>query len=293
MRLRLEAMRAALAGLVAWAAVLPPLAARPLEDIQRRGVLVLCAHPNALPFASKRGSTRGLQIDLADEIARRMGLRLDVGWVTEGFQYRAVDCDIVMDAIVDEDALAERNLKWSTPYQRSGVALALRPGAPGIERFADLGPDARIGVQMGSLAQVILGKSGLKVIPFGFEDEMVAAVAAGEIDAAAVTPASIGWFNHEHPDRALTVVHAYEHEPELAWDVAVGLRRSDRFLRRAIDRAVQSMLDDGTIGRIYAAYGIEHRRPATQKPVLVERKSHIGEEACIRLGNQRDCTGSR
>jgi ABC-type amino acid transport substrate-binding protein len=283
---------AAVAVLVAWA-LTGPAAARPLEDIERRGVLVVCAHPNALPFASKQGSPRGLQIDLAEEIARRLGLALDVGWVTEGFQYRAVDCDIVMDAIVDEDALAERDLRWSIPYQRSGVALALRPGATGIERFADLGPDARIGVQMGSLAQARLGRAGLKVIPFGFEDEMVAAVASGEIDAAAVSPASIGWFNHAHPDRALALVHAYDHEPELAWDVAVGLRRSDRFLRRAVDRTVQSMLADGAFDRIYAAYGIEHRQPVTAKPTLVQRKSRIGEEACIRLGNERDCTGSR
>ncbi len=288
-------MKRSLAVLVAFAALTTamPADARPLEDIRRRGVISLCAHPNALPFASRRAPVRGVQIDLAQAIAERLGVALEVAWVTFGSQYRAVDCDIVMDTIVDEEALEERQLRWSTPYQRSGVALALKPGATGIAGFADLGPGTRVGVQAGSLAQVVLGQRGLKTIPFAFEDEMVAAVDSGEVAAAAVTPVSIGWYNHEHPEQQLAYVHAYEHEPELAWDLAVGLRRSDRFLRREIDRIVQAMLADGTVARVYAAYGIEHRTPVTTKPALVERKSRIGEEACIRIGNERDCTGSR
>jgi polar amino acid transport system substrate-binding protein len=272
---------------------LPRVSARSLEDIEGRGAISLCAHPNALPFASRRGPVHGVQIDLADELAKRLGVGLKVEWVTVGFQYRAVDCDIVMDTIVEEDALQERDLRWSTPYQRSGVALALRPGGDAIERFEDLGPEARVGVQLGSLAQWLLGRQGLKTIPFGFEDEMVAALASGEIDAAAATPTSIGWYNHEHPEAKLVIVHAADHEPELAWDLAVGMRRSDRFLRRQVDRIVQAMLDDGTVARIYAAYGIEHRPPVTRKPELVERKSRLGEEGCVRVGNARDCTASR
>jgi polar amino acid transport system substrate-binding protein len=207
---------------------LPRVSARSLEDIEGRGAISLCAHPNALPFASRRGPVHGVQIDLADELAKRLGVGLKVEWVTVGLQYRAVDCDIVMDTIVEEDALQERDLRWSTPYQRSGVALALRPGGDAIERFEDLGPEARVGVQLGSLAQWLLGRQGLKTIPFGFEDEMVAALASGEIDAAAATPTSIGWYNHEHPEAKLVIAHAADHEPELAWDLAVGMRRSDR-----------------------------------------------------------------
>ena len=127
-------------------------------------------------------------------------------------------------------------------------------------------------------------------IPFGFEDEMVAALGSGEIDAAAATATSIGWYNHEHPGAELAIVQAADHEPELAWDLAVGMRRSDRFLRREIDRIIAAMLEDGTVARVYAAYGVEHRPPVTRKPELVRRKTRIGEEGCVRLGNTRDCS---
>jgi polar amino acid transport system substrate-binding protein len=110
----------------------------------------------------------------------------------------------------------------------------------------------------GSLAQMRLGGARAQGHPVRLEDELVAAVASGEVDAAAATPTSIGWFNKGRPDRALAVAHAYDHEPELAWELAVGLRRSDPPMRREVDRIVAAMLADGAFARIYAAYGIEH-----------------------------------
>jgi polar amino acid transport system substrate-binding protein len=175
--------------------------------------------------------------------------------------YRRVDCDLVMDAFVQMDALRELNLSPTSPYQHTGVALVLRPGFDGITRFDDLPKDARLAVRVGSVAQYVLGKRGLKVVPFGFEDDMVAAVASGEVDAAAVTPASAGWYLHQHPDVPLRLVDAYDAEPELSWDLAVGMRRADHATLRAVDEAVRALVADGTVARIYAAYGVEHRVP--------------------------------
>ena len=111
-----------------------------------------------------------------------------------GIQYRTVDCDIVMDTIVDQEAQGEdRSCAGRQPYHSSGVALAVRPGSDGITGFDSLGQAAPgRGVQVGSLAQMYLGQRGARTMPFGFEDEMLAALAAGELDAAAVTPLSIG-----------------------------------------------------------------------------------------------------
>ena len=236
-------------------------AARPLEAIRQRGVVSVCAPPNALPAASKKGEPRGIQVDLARAIADRLGVGLEVDWVTEAVMYRRVDCDLVMDAFVQVEALKELNLSPTTPYQHTGVALLLRPGLDGVTRFDDLPKEARLAVRVGSAAQYLLGKRGLRAIPFGFEDDMVEAVASGEVDAAAVTPASAGWYLHQHPDASLRLVDAYDGEPELSWDLAVGMRRADHATLRAVDDAVRALLADGTVGRIYAAYGVEHRMP--------------------------------
>jgi len=267
--------------------------ARALEDIQRRGVLSLCAAPNALPFASKRGERRGYQIELAQALAERLGVELQVEWVLLSFQYREVDCDIAMDTIADSEAQLKGNLRWSEPYQRSGVALAFRPESDRITGFDSLDRERRVGVMQGSLAHMYLEQRGARTVPFGFEDEMLEALAAGEIDAAAATPLSIGYYNQQHPASRLRLVHAYDAAPELGWDLAIGMRRSDRFLRKAVDQAVEEMLDDGTFERIYASYGIEHRPPERREAVRIEHNKPLEEGECVRLGPSRECMASR
>ena len=245
------------------AAMLMPAAAfaRSLEAIKTRGALSVCAHANALPFASRADKPPGIQIEIARALARELGVDLEVAWVTVLFQRSSVNCDIVLDAIVDKEIQADSPVKVSKPYHRSGVALALPAGADGIKGFGDLGRDKQVGVQVGSLAQMILSQQGLRTTPRGFEDEMVEAVAAGELDGAAVSAASVGYFNMTHPDRKVRLVYAYEQEPRLAWNVAVGLRGSDSALRERIDMAVDKLLATGTIREIYARYGVEHRPP--------------------------------
>jgi polar amino acid transport system substrate-binding protein len=45
------------------------------------------------------------------------------------------------------------------------------------------------------------------------------------------------------------------------WNVAAGLFRPDDRLRARVDAAIEALLADGTIARIYARYGIELRPP--------------------------------
>lgn len=235
---------------------------RPYQNIHQRGWVSACAPPNALPFGSRNGSQRGIRVDLAQAIADRLGVALRVEWVTESVQRRRVGCDLVLDVFLDYQALKDARVIPTVAYQRTGVALALRPDLGPVHRLEDLPPETRTAALVRSHAQMFLDQKGLQVIPFGFEDEMLEAVARGEVDAAAASPASIGWYNHRHPDRPLALLPLFEQEPALAWSLAVGMRRSDKDFRREVDKIVRAMLEDGTVARIYAAYGVEHRRPA-------------------------------
>src|SRR3954449_4126497 len=177
-----------------------PAAARTLEAIRARGAMTLCAHANALPFANRKDNPPGFQIEIARALARELGVGLEIAWVTILYQRSAVNCDIVLDAIVDKQVQEDSPVKVSKPYLRSGVALALPSAVRDVNSFGDLDTTRRVGVQVGSLAQMVLSQRGLQTTPFGFEDEMIEAVAAGALDGAAVTPATIGYFNLTHPD---------------------------------------------------------------------------------------------
>jgi polar amino acid transport system substrate-binding protein len=106
-----------------------------------------------------------------------------------------------------------------------------------------------------------LNKRGIETSPFVFEDEILDALATREIEAAAVTPAAIGWFNLKHPGTRLRRIDAFENDPNLNWNVGVGMVSPNERLRQRVDAVLEALLADGTIARIYARYGIELRAP--------------------------------
>jgi polar amino acid transport system substrate-binding protein len=237
-----------------------PADARPLNIILERGALTLCANSNALPYASKSGPAPGFQVELGEKIAQQLGVRLVREWVTNAFQYRRADCDLVLDSIARNDTDPAGGVKLSRPYHRSGVVLAVRGDSP-VSSLAGLGRDQRVGVPTGSLVSMKLDKSGVVISPFVFEDDIVAALANREIEAAAVTPVTVGWFNLHHANAPLRLIAAFDNDPDFQWNVAAGLIRPDEPLRQRVDAAVEALLADGTIAAIYARYGIELRPP--------------------------------
>ena len=237
-----------------------PAPARPLAEVQVGKQISLCANPNALPYAAETGDLAGFQIEIARALAQRMGLQLQVLWIVPRYRAAAVDCDMLMDTILSP-GIEQRGLRTSLPYQVGGVGLVFAPGQPTVADYKSLREGMRVGVMMNSLASLVVSRTGAAMVPFGFEDDMMAAVAGGEVYAGAVSPATAGYYNLRHPDKPLTVVRAQDNEPDLRWTVAVGLRRADDALLDAVNVALKALLDDGTIRTIYARYGIEHRRP--------------------------------
>ncbi|MEH2535274.1 ABC-type amino acid transport substrate-binding protein [Bradyrhizobium sp. AZCC 1588] len=106
-----------------------------------------------------------------------------------------------------------------------------------------------------------LAKGGIATSPFVYEDDIVAALANHEIEAAAVTPMTVGWFNLQHADKPLRLIPAFDNDSDLNWNIAAGLLHPDDKLQQRVDAAIEALLADGTIARIYARYGIELRPP--------------------------------
>jgi len=234
--------------------------ARTFSEIQARGLLELCANPDALPYASKSDDRPGFQVELARALAQGLGVQLQVDWIYTARRANQVNCDIVMDAFSDPE-VHEGRLKLSIPYQKTGVALALGPGVVRVESFDDLRPDQRVGVMVNSVASVVLGKKGLATRPYSFEGDMIDDLLSGEIQAAAISPAKVAYYNHTHPDSRIGLVYAYDSEPELRWTVSVGMRKADKALVDAINPVLSGLLSDGTVDKIYAKYGVKHRTP--------------------------------
>ena len=241
-------------------ALICPAQARSLDTIRSTGVIGLCAHPNSLPFASKAGDPPGFQVELGQALARDLGVSLKLDWIITRYQMRSAGCDILLDVIADREAQSETNLRISKPYYRTGVALAV-PSASKLTSFKSLNENTKVGVQVGSMAAMIIGQRRVPTSTFGFEIDSLEALANHEIDAAAVTPTVASYFNLTHPDKALRILDRDESEANLNWNVAVGMVRPDDSLRDAIDGALERLRADGTVERIYRRYGVILQSP--------------------------------
>ena len=246
--------------LLAAALLAPTAEARSLDIIRARGAIEQCAHPNALPFSSRKGDPPGFQIELGQAIAKQIGVALEPIWIIGPNQLRRAGCDIVTDAIAEPGVQEETGLRLSKPYYRTGIVLAVRSDNP-IANADAIDPHAKIGVMGSSVASMIFNQRGLTTSVFGFEDEMLAAVADKEVDGAAVSRSAAGYFNLTHPAQAFRLVEIDGLAPAFEWNVAVGMVKPDDKLRAAIDSALDRLIVDGTIRRIYAEYGITLQPP--------------------------------
>jgi polar amino acid transport system substrate-binding protein len=140
------------------------------------------------------------------------------------------------------------------------VTLAVPDGST-IRSFQDLDRRTKVAVQTGSLAAMDIDRRHVPISVFGFEEDMLGALAAHEVDAAAVTPLTVGYYNLQHPDHPMTVLPLDEADHDLVWNVAVGMRRPDDALRSAIDQGIDRLSAEGEIARIYQRYGVTLQPP--------------------------------
>jgi polar amino acid transport system substrate-binding protein len=237
-----------------------PAEARSLDAIRSLGAIGLCAHPNSLPFASKTADPPGFQVELGQAVARELGVALKLDWIITQYQMRSADCDIVLDIIADREAQGETRLAISKPYYRTGVTLAV-PSTSELTSFKSLNGRTKVGVQVGSVAAMVIGQRHVPTSTFGFEVDSLEALASHEIDAAAVTPTMAAYFNLVHPNSELRIVGPDESEANLNWNVAVGMIRPDNELREAVDTALEKLRADGTVAKIYQHYGVVLQPP--------------------------------
>lgn len=238
-----------------------PAAARPLDQVKESGAIALCAHPNALPFSAKDGDRHGFQIEMAQALAKAMGIGLETHWTVSAYDLNRADCDFVLDAIADVEAQHESRLKLSKSYGSSGIVLAIRGDNGAIHAFADLAGAGKIGILPGSMAAMYLGQHGVHTSPAGFESDLLDEVATGELAGAAVTPTAIGYYNTEHTAQPMKAIAVFAAVRDLNWNLAAGIAKPDTALLDAVNAALDKLIAAGTIKAIYARYGVDLAPP--------------------------------
>ena len=182
---------------------------------------------------------------------------------------KSSDCDVLMGVVAsapsyDREGLTgplttHLPLRFSRPYADSGVVLVISPRSS-VRRLEDL-RGQKIGVMVGTVEHEWLAKHGFPDSVFASQEDIIAAVEAGEIEVGAINPVNVGWYRHEHSSTAV-MTQGYDTEPALHWSVSAGLRRADDALLAAVDAAVARVVEQRIPAQIYAKYGITYVPPS-------------------------------
>jgi len=232
-----------------------------LERIRARGELTWGAdeqggEPYAFEDAARGGALVGFEVDLAEALARALGVRarfVQNDWTTLIPSLERGTFDVAMNGIEVTPALAAR-VAFSRPYYRFTERLVARRGDP---RVRDLASTAglRVGTLSGSLSWQLAREAGADAVPFEGVDEPFVDLAHGRIDAVLLDDIIVARYATRYPSLAVVADVA-------EGSYAIAMRPEDRELQAAIDRALGELLASGAWRQTLARWQLDGPRQA-------------------------------
>lgn len=216
---------------------------------QKEGELSLAMSGAFQPFSitDTEGNLVGFDADIAKEIARRMDLepelvQIDWAGIQAGLQTKQYDLICGSMAITDERL---QTMHFSLPYYVSGAQLFALKGVEGRSNL-------RLGVTEDSTYAAYIEEHpeefpGARVIPYGSEAEIVAAMQTDKIDAF-VSDRIVGGFYAQKAGNGEIVPVG-----DLLYQEACGIaaRQESAALVHRVNEALFEMIQDGTYAQIY------------------------------------------
>ena len=238
--------RAAIA--VAGAALLASAAvqARSLEDIRKSGTIVIASEGKFAPFNFvDGGKLTGFEIDVADAVAAKMGLKVD--WKTMGFDGLLVglqqdrwDMVIASHGVTEERAKA---VTFANPHYCTGGVIISKDGA--IRTAKDLTGKV-VAVQTGTTYYDAAKKLPVKDVKnFPQDNSARAALEAGHVDAW-VTDKFVGKASLAATPGTSLKMGDFLFTEKIAAAVAKG----NTGLVTEVNKALAAMMADGTYAAI-------------------------------------------
>src|SRR5947208_5089080 len=232
-----------------------------LERIRAQGELTWGAdeqggEPYVFEDAAHGGALVGFEVELADTLARALGVRarfVQNDWTTLIPALERGSFDIALNGIEVTPALESR-VAFSRPYYRFSERLVARRGDARVRDLASAA-GLRVGTLAGGLSWQLARDAGAQAIPYEGVDEPFIDLAHGRIDAVLLDDIIVARYAVRYP--TLTVV-----ADVAEGSYAIALRPHDDDLRQAIDRALGAELASGSWRRTLVRWQIDSPRQA-------------------------------
>jgi ABC-type amino acid transport substrate-binding protein len=247
------------------------------KKIEESGRLKVAVYTEFAPFSDK-GS--GIDIDLADALAKKLSLKLSLlpfpagenlnddlrNMVWKGHYLGYGPADVMLHVPVDR-SLMESNDKVEifAPYYVESVRLVR--SARSIPSFDSMEALAgkRIGVEQVSLSGMVLlgegnGRFRENVRLFQSSAEALTRLKAGELDAVLANRSEIEAAVHGDPAFPLEQV-SFQRMPRNGWVVGMAVRKDNTDVARKLQSAMNEMASSGELQAIFSRHGVNLVQP--------------------------------
>jgi ABC-type amino acid transport substrate-binding protein len=222
----------------------------PLKELFPYGEMRVGVDASYPPFAvATSDDLFGLDIDLGRALAEQLGI--PIRFVNMGFDglydsLKADQVDVVISALlIDQSKTGE--VRYTRPYYNAGLVLVSDTANP-IQTMPDLAGYS-LAYEYGSEADIVARRWLRRIAPFEthpyeLPEHALESVDSGESTAALVDATSARLYLREHPNWNAT----YQYVSDSLYSIAVRVDRGRTW--DAVNRALQSLFDDGTLEKI-------------------------------------------
>ena len=225
-----------------------------LQKVKESGKLVLGLDDTFAPmgFRDEEGNIVGFDIDLAKEVANRLGVELvakPVDWSSVVLSLKKGDVDVVWNGFAINETRKEQ-VNFTKPYLNNRLMIVKNADRADIKTKDDL-KGKILGVQTGSsnyesLEADPISKETKEIRQYDIYANAFLDLEAKRIDAVIVDEIVARYYiSKENADFELL-----EKYPITAKSFGVGVRKTDTELLNAIDKALDDMRDDGKAAEI-------------------------------------------
>ena len=223
--------------------------------------LRVCADPDNLPFSKSEGPERGLYVDLAELVAKRLDATpVHYTWWLTFYQRRALrntagECDAVFALPTDADYKA-RGLQKTAAFLDVGYALVAAPNFQ-FNSLNDL-KGKRLAVQFQTNPHIVLSQlEGFTFSTFRTSDEVFEALAKGDAEAGFLWGPVAGFDNQRRFANRWRVTPLTG--SDMNGQVSVAVRRDKPELVKSIDEALIALKPE--IAALAQKYGFPQGKP--------------------------------
>jgi ABC-type amino acid transport substrate-binding protein len=271
---------------------------RAYDDMVASGSLRVALYDGFFPYSYRQdGVPQGVDVALAQALAKGLGLRLELLWVTpgekldddlrnfiwKGHYLRPNElADVMLRVPYDREFANRRNelgelvneqVVMFGPYQRERWQVAYDSRrlkeVPSVAVFAY----HPIGVEVESvpsfyLSSVFGGRMARNTHHYPSPSLAFAAMRKGEVDAVMAMRGEIDGLLHAAGDARLKAAdNAYPEMGQQLWDIGMAVHESNRQLAYTLEEVLDGLIRSGELQRLYQAAGLRHELPGLYQDV--------------------------